>query len=59
MKGKIIFLNGPSSAGKTTLAYSLQSKLEEIYYRISVDDFMNMVDRQKCTMIFTFVLEKH
>lgn len=47
MKGKIIVLNGPSSSGKTTLAYALQAKLDEIYYRISADDFMNMVDHQK------------
>jgi chloramphenicol 3-O phosphotransferase len=47
MKGSIIFLNGPSSAGKTTLTYALQTKLDEIYYRISSDDFMKMVDRQK------------
>ena len=47
MKGKIIILNGPSSAGKTTLAYALQAELDEIYYRLSADDFMKMVDRQK------------
>lgn len=47
MKGKIIILNGPSSAGKTTLAYALQAELDEIYYRLSADDFMKMLDRQK------------
>jgi len=47
MKGKIIVLNGASSTGKTTLAYELQTKLGEIYYRLSLDDFMKMVDRQK------------
>lgn len=46
-KGTIIFLNGCSSAGKTTLARHLQSELNEIYYRVSADDFMNMVDREK------------
>lgn len=47
MKGKVIILNGPSSSGKTTLAYALQAELDEIYYRISADDFMNMIDRKK------------
>lgn len=47
MKGKIIILNGASSTGKTTLAYTLQAKLDEIYYRLSLDDFMKMVDGQK------------
>jgi chloramphenicol 3-O phosphotransferase len=38
-KGKIILLNGVSSAGKTTLAVALQEKLEEPYYIISIDTF--------------------
>jgi chloramphenicol 3-O-phosphotransferase len=38
-KGKIIFLNGVSSAGKTTLAIALQDKLVEPYYIISIDTF--------------------
>lgn len=46
-KGTIIFLNGCSSAGKTTLARHLQSTLTEVYYRIAADDFMNMVDHEK------------
>ncbi len=41
-KGKIIFLNGVSSAGKTTLTKVLQSKLTMPYYHICCDDFMNM-----------------
>lgn len=52
MNGKIIILNGPSSAGKTTLAYALQAELDEIYYRLSADDFMKMVDRQKMNKNF-------
>jgi len=47
MKGNIIILNGPSSAGKTTLAHALQAELNEIYYRLSADDFMKMIDREK------------
>jgi len=41
-KGKIIFLNGVSSAGKTTLAKTLQLKLSEPFYWISVDTFIMM-----------------
>lgn len=39
-KGKIIFLNGVASAGKTTLAKSLQSRLTEPYYWLNVDTFI-------------------
>ena len=38
-KGKIIFLTGISSAGKTTLARALQGKLQEHYYWLSLDTF--------------------
>jgi chloramphenicol 3-O phosphotransferase len=38
-KGKIIVLNGVSSAGKTTLAKNLQEKLEAPYYWLSEDIF--------------------
>ena len=41
-KGKIIFLNGVSSAGKTTLAKVLQSRLTEPFYLISRDAFCEM-----------------
>lgn len=47
MKGKIIFFNGSSSSGKTTLAYALQENVNEIYYRLSADDFINMVNFKK------------
>ena len=38
-KGKIIILNGISSAGKSTLAKKLQDRLAEPYYVLSVDKF--------------------
>jgi chloramphenicol 3-O phosphotransferase len=38
-KGKIIFLNGTSSAGKTTLALALQDGFEEAYQHIALDQF--------------------
>jgi chloramphenicol 3-O phosphotransferase len=37
--GKVIFLNGSSSAGKTTLAIALQQLLEEPYQHIALDQF--------------------
>lgn len=39
VKGQIIFLNGTSSSGKTTIARSLQEKLAEPYMHISIDNF--------------------
>lgn len=39
-KGKIIFLNGTSSAGKTTLAGELQNQLREPYQHICIDQFV-------------------
>ncbi|MCL2854063.1 MAG: chloramphenicol phosphotransferase CPT family protein [Defluviitaleaceae bacterium] len=41
-RGKIIYLNGVSSSGKTTLAKALQGRLDEPYYWFSVDTFVNM-----------------
>lgn len=35
--GKIIFLNGATSSGKTTIAKLLQSKIEEPFWHISID----------------------
>jgi chloramphenicol 3-O phosphotransferase len=43
MKGKIIFLNGASSSGKTVLSKALQSILEEPYLHISIDRFLDML----------------
>ena len=37
--GKIIFLNGTSSAGKTTLSHALQEILGEPYLHIALDQF--------------------
>ena len=41
-KGKIIFLNGVSSVGKTTLAKALQNTLTEPFYWLSGDTFVSM-----------------
>jgi len=41
-KGKIIILNGVSSAGKTTLAKILQERLSQPYFHMDVDVFCLM-----------------
>lgn len=43
MPGTIIFLNGTSSSGKTSIALELQRNLEEPYLHMSVDQFLNML----------------
>lgn len=37
--GKLIFLNGTSSAGKTTLAHALQESLADVWQHIALDQF--------------------
>ncbi len=37
--GTIIFLNGTSSAGKTTLAHALQEQFDEPYIHVALDQF--------------------
>ena len=41
-KGKIIILNGVSSAGKSTLARTLQGRLSEPFYILANDTFCDM-----------------
>ena len=45
-KGNILFLNGVSNAGKSTLTKVLQKKLSQPYYHICCDNFMNMSQKQ-------------
>lgn len=40
--GHVIFLNGTSSSGKTTIAKSLQEKLREPYMYVSIDHYFHM-----------------
>lgn len=42
-KGKVIILNGFSSFGKTTLAKAIQNTFDELYIRLSIDDFVSMM----------------
>lgn len=44
--GKIIFLNGTSSSGKTTIAKELQQILEEPYLLVSIDNFISMLPQK-------------
>jgi len=39
MPGRIIFVNGASSSGKTTLCRELQSRLDEPFWHYSIDHF--------------------
>ena len=48
-KGKIIWLNGVSSSGKTTLAKSLQDRLSEPFYLLANDIF---TDEPVCPVKF-------
>lgn len=41
-RGKVIFLNGVSSSGKTTLAWKIQDLAREPYYQIAQDMFCEM-----------------
>jgi chloramphenicol 3-O phosphotransferase len=41
--GTIIFLNGTSSSGKTSISLELQRNLDEPYLHMSIDKFLNML----------------
>ena len=42
-KGKVIFLNGTSSSGKTSLATKIQEVSEERFYHVQIDTFCDML----------------
>ncbi len=44
--GTIIFLNGPTSSGKTTLAHALQASLDQPYYHLAQDTFTHLISKQ-------------
>jgi chloramphenicol 3-O phosphotransferase len=58
MKGQIIFLNGVSSSGKTTLAKALQEKLPEPFYRLEGDAFVSMLPEKYISSGDKQLLEK-
>ncbi|GIP29399.1 hypothetical protein J23TS9_45290 [Paenibacillus sp. J23TS9] len=41
-KGQIIFLNGTSSSGKTSLTKKLQERNKDLYFHLSLDVYENM-----------------
>jgi chloramphenicol 3-O phosphotransferase len=43
MSGKMIFLNGASSSGKSTLARGLQAALEELFWHYSIDHLRSVL----------------
>lgn len=43
MTRNVIYINGPSSSGKTTLAHALQDALDEPYLHVSVDALIAMM----------------
>jgi adenylylsulfate kinase/chloramphenicol 3-O phosphotransferase len=44
-KGKIIFLNGVTSSGKTTIVEALQERRDVFFYVVANDLFQEMVER--------------
>lgn len=45
-KGHIIFLNGTSSSGKTSLTKKLQALSEELFFHLSLDVYENMASEK-------------
>ena len=45
--GRIILLNGVSSAGKTSIAKALQAQLDEPYLHVCIDSFEDMMPAQR------------
>ena len=45
-KGKIIFLNGVTSSGKTTIVEALQERRDVFFYVVANDLFQEMVGEQ-------------
>lgn len=41
--GLVIFLNGTSSSGKTTLSHALQQALADVYLHVSVDTYLSQI----------------
>ena len=46
VKGKVIFLNGVTSTGKTTISKCIQDIADENYYHMSCDMFQQMISNK-------------
>ena len=46
-KGIILLINGPGSAGKTTLSWKLQDKAPGYWYWLPIDHFFDMIPSQQ------------
>ena len=46
MSGTIIFLNGTSSSGKTTILQALQDSLDEPFLDMGIDRFIRMLPKR-------------
>ena len=57
-KGKIIYLEGVSSAGKTTLAKALQARLAEPFFLIGADTFFDTIPEKFWNVEFNNTAKK-
>ena len=47
-KGRIIFLNGVTSSGKTSIVEALQERNDVFFYVVANDLFQEMVGKNSC-----------
>lgn len=60
-KGLVVFLNGTSSAGKTSIAKKMQEVSDDFFFRLSIDDYFGKAPASKfnhesvllCDSVFT------
>jgi Chloramphenicol 3-O-phosphotransferase len=45
-KGRIIFLNGVTSSGKTSIVEAMQTYSDPFFYVVANDPFENTIDRR-------------
>src|SRR3990167_11092299 len=54
----IIFINGPSSSGKTSIAKELQNQLTDTYLHIGIDWFLQIMPKKLWNHSDGFLLKK-
>ncbi len=57
-KGRIIFLNGVTSAGKTSIVEALQERDDIFFYVVANDLFQEMVGENICVKTIGSILAK-